>query len=811
MEVLTALLYLWLTLSVVAENSPAPDDPSGRPLPAASLSALGFVDGLGIPAPLSSGHDTIPLGMARVFKGDYPDIFFVSGRMSMDQGLFLYEYMGRDDNGAPYFQRRLQVTHPFKGLLPPPGCVVETDGEIHGFWHVESNIIAHTLYDRDNHGFAERRELHIQGLPRAPTRLGYLPRAVAGGDLLLEIVDRKSAPPGRYDSMYHAPEYNPADGELDNNPRDSAGIWRAGMPHAALYSVPILSILKSPSQPAKRVTASEHDIQFTYCGVTHLLSSGPAGQERSAVTGSVYGSLFYFRNMAEAGVAFRNRQPLTSVSGQVLRHPTPGATPLMYPGTNGQLDMLVGGEGALYYYKNAAAGTEGSGGDVGAPTFHPPRVVHEAKALLYGGSHPVPSLADWNNDGRTDLVVGNAEGRLLVHYNIGSDETPSFLPGIPLSADGDPIVVQPGYLAVEGPAETRYGYACPAVVDWNGDGLPDLILADATVHHTLYLNVGTPSQPCLTRGRAIYNDGLDMHGPWRVRPGITRVNGRLLYVTLDDSNDLHAFFRVDDYNLKDTGKLHTTKGKPIRAHFLTGGASGRITISLLDFDLDGVMDLILAVPKHAVVPGPESGLPSSIGVPGGVVLLMRGKKEAGMDLPHFKSPELLQHQGTPIITGREDGSAIPVRFGPGRGPHILVAEESGRFVIYYRKYLSSDASNRFPEEKRSPKEVEDLSGLGGIKAQDQPPDPLDVATIMQEYERAQRAEPGPRCGMASPPCSSRTVGASKKAVAEAPEGEGEGEGEGGEGGAVRAQAVDGAMMERLCAQAVDDAVRERLP
>jgi hypothetical protein len=29
---------------------------------------------------------------------------------------------------------------------------------------------------------------------------------------------------------------------------------------------------------------------------------------------------------------------------------------------------------------------------------------------LYGGSHPVPDAADWDGDGRTDLIVGNADG-----------------------------------------------------------------------------------------------------------------------------------------------------------------------------------------------------------------------------------------------------------------------------------------------------------------------------------------------------------------------------------------------------------------
>jgi hypothetical protein len=118
------------------------------------------------------------------------------------------------------------------------------------------------------------------------------------------------------------------------------------------------------------------------------------------------------------------------------------------------------------------------------------------------------------------------------------------------------------------------------------------------------MNVGSPTAPQLAPPSPLYNDGLELHGPWRVRPAVARLNGRMVrvpypgvclpsqvdvnltrvcptplsqvYVMLDDSNELHAYYRTDDLNVKDAGKLKLRTGKPIGTHFLSGGATGKL-------------------------------------------------------------------------------------------------------------------------------------------------------------------------------------------------------------------------------------------
>ena len=66
------------------------------------------------------------------------------------------------------------------------------------------------------------------------------------------------------------------------------------------------------------------------------------------------------------------------------------------------------------------------------PLYSAPTPVLERNALLYGGSHPVLSVVDWDNDGRTDIISGNAEGKVLFFKNVGTDRSPRFLAGIPV-------------------------------------------------------------------------------------------------------------------------------------------------------------------------------------------------------------------------------------------------------------------------------------------------------------------------------------------------------------------------------------------
>jgi DNA-binding beta-propeller fold protein YncE len=140
---------------------------------------------------------------------------------------------------------------------------------------------------------------------------------------------------------------------------------------------------------------------------------------------------------------------------------------------DGLTDLLVAeASGALTLYRKAltAEGLEyfSQGESLGLP--------------LVPGASPV--VADWDNDGRKDILAGGADGTVTLFLNTGAEDAPAFGAGVLLQASGVPIVV--GAAAV------------PAVIDLDGDGAKDLAVGSASGAVRLYANVGSDAAPQLS-------------------------------------------------------------------------------------------------------------------------------------------------------------------------------------------------------------------------------------------------------------------------------------------------------------------------
>lgn len=132
-------------------------------------------------------------------------------------------------------------------------------------------------------------------------------------------------------------------------------------------------------------------------------------------------------------------------------------------------DLLVGsGEGFIYLYLNN--GTD----DI--PEF--------ASAVTVGYdikvANSAPSILDYNNDGKKDMVAGSFDGTLRIYINTGTDESPVFSAPAAIKADN---------------ADLNVGSNSRAFfTDWNSDGKKDIVAGSGGAV-SLFLNVGSDESP----------------------------------------------------------------------------------------------------------------------------------------------------------------------------------------------------------------------------------------------------------------------------------------------------------------------------
>jgi len=97
-----------------------------------------------------------------------------------------------------------------------------------------------------------------------------------------------------------------------------------------------------------------------------------------------------------------------------------------------------------------------------------------------------PLVADWDGDGIADLIVGAVDGSVTFFKHTGAKGKPRLERGVPLLAPLTKeeravtrLAIDPKTGKLEAPPLVRsFFYAKPAVLDWNGDGKLDLLVGD---------------------------------------------------------------------------------------------------------------------------------------------------------------------------------------------------------------------------------------------------------------------------------------------------------------------------------------------
>ena len=153
---------------------------------------------------------------------------------------------------------------------------------------------------------------------------------------------------------------------------------------------------------------------------------------------------------------------------------------------DGKKDLLIGNNvGKVTLYLN-------TGTDI-APAFDSGTVVVDN---VQGLSFAIPWAVDWNNDHNKDLLVGDGNGKLNIFINTGTDLVPVFGAPVLVTADGAPLSVGEN--------------AAPCVLDWDTDGKKDILIGCKSGKVVLYLNTNTDESPSFTKGTPIKAGDLDL-------------------------------------------------------------------------------------------------------------------------------------------------------------------------------------------------------------------------------------------------------------------------------------------------------------
>ncbi len=142
---------------------------------------------------------------------------------------------------------------------------------------------------------------------------------------------------------------------------------------------------------------------------------------------------------------------------------------------DGDCDLLIGrGDGRLSHYENTGSET--------APSF---TLTSNFYKSIDAGLSAAPALVDWDTDGDLDLLIGSETGRIAHWRNDGS------------ASNFNPVLVTNQLSGIQVDI-----LAVPVPVDWDGDGLTDLVLGEwdfnGFANVLLYENAGTIGAPVLS-------------------------------------------------------------------------------------------------------------------------------------------------------------------------------------------------------------------------------------------------------------------------------------------------------------------------
>jgi len=396
-----------------------------------------------------------------------------------------------------------------------------------------------------------------------------------------------------------------------DNAFDEKGIWKQGPLHGYLYLIKNENTTRQPKYNEPELIYADANPIDVYGMPSANFADFDKDGDLDIICGEFVDQFTYFENIGTRSLPKYKSGIKLSYLDQPITMDLEMIIPVAIDwDKDGDVDLIVGQEdGRVVLIENTGKV------DNNTPQFELPKFFKQQADDVKLGALVTPFSVDWDNDGDEDLICGNTAGYVGFIENLDGSSSPKWAEATYLKADDNVIHIQAGYNgSIQGPCEAKWGYTTLSVGDWNQDGLHDIIINSIWGKILWYENIGNKKNPKLAAAKPIEveweSDNLypswfwwkpkdkNLVTQWRTTPFVIDWNkDNLMDLVVLDHEGYLAFFE----RTKQDDELKLLPGKRIffdennehlRLNPKSAGSSGRRKISIVDWDLDGKLDLL---------------------------------------------------------------------------------------------------------------------------------------------------------------------------------------------------------------------------